>query len=110
MTGVGLFVAKRCLEVHARTQSKRICVQHRFVIAQHLVAITICTVGCFGLWCESREGVRPDSVRTTCTRRRVETGHVRRRIYRVLVFVDEVRLGIVFLLCKTLTKKPKKQW
>lgn len=73
-SGVVLLVAKGRLEVHASTQPERVCVQHGFVIPQHIIRIAIRSVGCFGLRRET--GYALGHVASCSRRGGIEAGHV----------------------------------
>lgn len=45
MAGIILLVTERSLEMHAGTQSKRIGIQHRFIVPHEVVRIIVCAIG-----------------------------------------------------------------
>lgn len=98
-----LLVAVRGLEVHARTQTKRVRVQHRFEVAEERVCPSVDSV-VYIAGVRRIEGVlavESHALRAGRHGRLTEVGYVGAGVHRIVVFgfVEHVRLRIVFLLC-----------
>ena len=100
MAGIILLVTERSLEMHARTQSKWIGIQHRFIVPHEVVRIVI---GAIGSLCRMLgvlvEIMSPHGVRARRHRRGiVVAGDVGRGTHGgIMLLVNHVGLGIILL-------------